>query len=528
MFSKNRSHLLAVCNSVAEQFCPRLRPAAALSRADRRKYQLQRRRCYSSAAGKGILLQSDYGTVAVPQLNVSQFIWKDYEKWGDKPMVTCGISGKSYTFEQGRYAATRFASALINQIGLKKGDVVGLLLPNMPEYVIAIHGAIEAGIITTFVNPMYTPEEVYRQFADADVRCCVTIPELLPLLEKISPRIKNYTQTVVVNPRKVDVSKSSAIDFDQLISSHSPSNLADSNIKPSDIAVLPYSSGTTGLPKGVMLTHANLIVNLEQLHHPSMCTFVGTTDASQEITLSVLPFFHIYGFNAILNNNMRQGMHLVTLPKFTPENYLQCLIKFKPTQLYVVPSLMLFMTSHPSVKPEYLATVKEIVSGAAPSTKSLIANFKNKFYLSKITIRQGYGMTESSPCVLLTPLDAKSSKDGSVGKLLKGTEARVVSLNTGADQPAHESGELLVRGPQVMKGYWKNDAATKETIDAEGWLHTGDVAYYDDDGYFFIIDRTKELIKVKGNQCYGWEVDKKLKMFRLNEQETLIPLKRLS
>jgi len=245
---------------------------------------------------------------------------------------------------------------------------------------------------------------------------------------------------------------------------------------------------------------------LEQCIDKELISYVPTTDAYQERVLSVLPFFHIYGFNGILNGVLSHGLHMITIPKFTPESYIECVIKYKPTFLFVVPSLLLFLASHPSVKPEHLSSIKEITCGAAPASKGLIDNFLQKAQ-KDIRIRQGYGMTESAPVSLYTRVTLPENKMGSTGQLVKGTQARIVSLIDGKDMGPHKSGELLIRGPQVMAGYLKNDKATKETIDEEGWLHTGDVAYYDEDEYFFIVDRTKELIKVKGNQVSPTELE---------------------
>ncbi|CAH2090448.1 unnamed protein product [Euphydryas editha] len=275
-----------------------------------------------------------------------------------------------------------------------------------------------------------------------------------------------------------------------------------------DVCLIPYSSGTTGLPKGVMLTHRNLVSNLKQVQAPKMMKYEGEKGKG-DVVLTVPPFFHIYGFNAILNYNLLLGYHIVSIPKFTPEDYIKCLVKYQPTTLFVVPSLLAFLATHPMVKKEHLQSVEAIMIGAAPTTDSMLEKFLLKCEKTKdqIKLLQGYGMTESSPVTLLTPYEYPYSKIGSVGQLVLSTQARVLSLSSGEALGPHQSGELCLRGPQIMKGYWNNEKATKETIDSEGWLHTGDVAYYDDDHYFYIVDRTKELIKVKGNQVSPTEIE---------------------
>ncbi|XP_060836178.1 uncharacterized protein LOC132918865 [Rhopalosiphum padi] len=457
----------------------------------------------SSSTGP-IILESPFGTVNPVDLTLPDYIWRNVDKWEDKPMITCGSSGRSYTYGEGRMICRLFASTLISKLGLKKGDVVGLLLPNLPEYVFAIHGALEAGLVVTFVNPLYTAMEVRRQFENAGVKLCMTISLLLPVIQEVSPGLKDYVGTIVFGGEEVANEKARVYDFKTIVSGQSPDELPESF--PHEVALLPYSSGTTGLPKGVMLTHRNCAINLEQCTNKDLISYEPTTDTYQERVLSVLPFFHIYGFNGILNGVLSHGLHMITIPKFTPESYIECVLKYKPTFLFVVPSLLLFLASHPSVKPEHLSSIKEITCGAAPASKGLIDNFLLKAQ-KDIRIRQGYGMTESSPVSLYTRVILPENKTGSTGQLVLSTQARVVSLTDGCDLGPHKSGELLIKGPQVMAGYLNNEKATKETVDEDGWLHTGDVVYYDEEEYFYVVDRTKELIKVKGNQVSPTELE---------------------
>lgn len=460
-------------------------------------------RCASKLAGG--ILESPFGSVDVPQQPLTEYIFKNMQPdWSDKPMITCGSTGRSYNYGEGRMIIRQFGIALLRDVGLQKGDVVGILMPNIPEYPLALHGALEAGLVVTFVNPLYTPEEILRQFVNAGAKCCITIPQLLEVGTKIGASLKNFRGNIVIGG-ETDKSKK-VFGFKQLVLSQ-PKDFQFPKISPNDLAMLPYSSGTTGLPKGVKLSHNNCAVNLEQCVHPDIVSLIPTSKTRQEVVLSVLPFFHIYGFNAVLNMVLMYGMHLVTMPRFTTETYLECLLKYKPTILFVVPSLLVFLSSHPAITPQHLASIREITCGAAPTTKGLIDKFKRKVGRQNITIRQGYGMTETSPCLIYTRFWAPESKLASTGQLVRGTQARVVSLITGEDLPVHQRGELYVRGPQIMLGYLNDEEATKEIVDAEGWLHTGDVVYFDEDGYFYIVDRTKELIKVKGNQVSPTELE---------------------
>ncbi|XP_023703693.1 probable 4-coumarate--CoA ligase 2 isoform X2 [Cryptotermes secundus] len=452
----------------------------------------------SAAIKSDRILESPFPAQAqFSELNLTDFVWKDVNQWLSKPAVTCGSSGRSYTYGETRAFCRRFANALLGEVGLRQGEVLGLLLPNIPEYAIAIHGAVEAGIVVTFANPLYTPEEIRRQFTNAGVRVSVTIPQLLPIMTEVGPTLPDYKCTIVIGEDAHSADRT-VLSFRQLLIESLPADIPRAS--PDDVALLPYSSGTTGLPKGVKLSHRNLVFNLQQVLHPDIVLHVPTTEETQEVVLSVLPFFHIYGFNGILNTSLFYGLHVVSIPKFTPEDYIACVAKFKPTILFVVPSLLLFLASHPTVTKEHLSSIEKVICGAAPATKNLIDKFKAKVDRD-IQFSQGYGMTETSPVTLFVPRDVPLSKMGSCGQLIPHTQAKVVDLTTGQSLGSHQSGELWVRGPQVMQGYLNNDEATQETIDSEGWLHTGDVAYYDDDEYFYIVDRTKELIKVKGNQA---------------------------
>lgn len=341
------------------------------------------------------------------------------------------------------------------------------------------------------------------------------MPQLLEIATTIAPDLQDYRTTICIGGD--DDPKSNVQGLQSLLTEEYDIELP--GINPSELAVLPYSSGTTGLPKGVMLSHQNLVGNLAQGDHPAIIDPLnkGTRNVSKKLftfliirflrldgnrqtVLTVLPFFHIYGFNAIMNIILRDGGHLISIPRFTPEDYIKALIEFKPSSLFVVPSLLLFLASHPGVTKQHLASIESIQSGAAPLPEGVLQKFREKLDRSDVLIRQGYGMTESSPVTFCMPKLTPPSKIGTIGIPYPGTEAKVVSLSTGEALGTHQSGELWVRGPQLMMGYLNNEKATAETIDEDGWLHTGDVAYYDEDAYFYIVDRCKELIKVKGNQ----------------------------
>ncbi|GBP48714.1 Probable 4-coumarate--CoA ligase 1 [Eumeta japonica] len=449
-------------------------------------------------------LTSPWGEIKIGKETLTEYIFQDVELWMDKPAVTCGATGRSYNYGMLRMLVERCACALLSALRMKPGDKIGLILPNIPEFAVLIQGSIRAGLTVTFANPLYTADEIQRQFADCGVTAIATIEMFMPAAVRVAESLPGYKGTIFVGGEH-DASKK-IFGLKSLLMEDHETDMPDVNCE--EVCLIPYSSGTTGMPKGVMLTHKNLVSNLKQIHCPKLMKH-GGEKGHDETVLTVPPFFHIYGFNGILNYNLTLGFHIVSIPRFTPEDYVKCLVEYKPTILFVVPALLTFLATHPMVKKEHIESVEGIMVGAAPMTDVMLEKFLIKCEKTKDDIRilQGYGMTESSPVTLMTPYTYPHSKIGSVGQLMPSTQARVVSLATGEALGPHKSGELLLKGPQVMKGYWNNEAATRETLDANGWLHTGDVAYYDEDHYFYIVDRTKELIKVKGNQVSPTELE---------------------
>ncbi|XP_050344115.1 probable 4-coumarate--CoA ligase 1 [Nymphalis io] len=450
------------------------------------------------------VLSSPWGEITPGKETLTEHVFKDIESWSDAPCVTCGATGRSYDYGMMRMMVERCACALAGHLKMAPGERIGLILPNLPEFVVLIHGAMRAGLVVTFANPLYTADEVRRQFSDCNVKAIATIEMFMPVAQEVSKSLNDYKGTIWVGGD--DDTAKGIYGLRSLLMADYDADLPTLNCE--DVCLIPYSSGTTGLPKGVMLTHKNLVSNLKQVQAPKMMKYEGEKGKG-DVVLTVPPFFHIYGFNGILNYNLVLGYHIVSIPKFTPDDYIKCLVEYQPTTLFVVPSLLAFLATHPMVKKEHLQSVETIMVGAAPTTDSMLEKFLLKCEKTKdqIKLLQGYGMTESSPVTLMTPYSYPYNKIGSVGQLVLSTQARVLSLTSGEALGPHQSGELCLRGPQIMKGYWNNEKATKETVDSEGWLHTGDVAYYDDDHYFYIVDRTKELIKVKGNQVSPTEIE---------------------
>jgi 4-coumarate--CoA ligase len=323
-------------------------------------------------------------------------------------------------------------------------------------------------------------------------RFIITSPSNLDTVKSVAKDLKDQVQGVICEaPGCITPSSLLASPTDvwpQLLAM--PFNVKE------DVATLPYSSGTTGLPKGVMITHYNIVANLSQLGHPGM--FPKALLPEDSVVMAVIPFYHVYGMVGVLMLALSSGYKLVVMEKFHPRDFLATIEKYKVQQLPVVPSLVVFLTKSELVKEYDLSSLTTVSFGAAPLSAEADAEFQQRFPAIP-NVRQGFGMTETTVSALNQGL-TRPIKPGSVGYGIPSTEAKVIDVETGSLLGPNERGELCIRGPQIMKGYWKKPEATKNTIDEFGYLHTGDIAYYDNDGYFYIVDRIKELIKCKGLQ----------------------------
>ena len=435
--------------------------------------------------------RSPYPDVAIPETALTAFVLAGAAARGDKPALIDGPSGRTITYAQLPALVARVAAGLAAR-GLKKGDRFAILCPNVPEYVIAFHAVASLGGVVTTVNPLYTVGEVAKQLQDSTARFLLTVPPFLATAREAAQQAK-IDEIFVLGEAE------GATPFAAL--------LAHGNVAPAvtidarkDLVALPYSSGTTGLPKGVMLSHYNLVAQL--------CSVEGVTDAAlitpQDTVLAFLPFFHIYGIVAFMNASLYQGATVVTMPRFDLEQYLQLAQKYGVTILHVVPPVALALAKHPIVANFDLSKVRGAFSAAAPLGQAVATAVHQRL---GFRVSQAYGMTETSGATHLGPMTEDKIKPASGGRLMPNMECKIIDLGTGAELPAGEQGEILVRGPLVMQGYFGQKGATAATLDAEGWLRTGDIGYVDADGDFFIVDRTKELIKYKGMQVAPAEIE---------------------
>ena len=424
----------------------------------------------------------------IPDVALTPFLLGRAAGRGNKPAFIEGPSGRTITY-RGWADGVRKTAAGLAARGFRKGDVLAIYSPNVPEYAVAFHGVSLAGGVNTTINPLYTVSELTQQLKDCGARYLVTVP---PCVEKAGQAARD------AGVREVFVfgEAEGATPFAALLATDGRPPAVEINPR-EDVVVLPYSSGTTGLPKGVMLTHYNLVANILQ-------TAAVQDFGEPDTILGLLPFFHIYGMTVIMNLGLYFGATIVTMPRFDLEQCLAILEKYRITFAHVVPPIVLALAKSPVVDKYDVSSLRGVFSGAAPLSEHLAMAASARL---GCTVCQGYGLTETSPVTHATRLDAGALKTGGIGPPAPNTESKVVDIATGQELGPHNEGEICIRGPQVMKGYLNRPDATRAMIDADGWLHTGDIGYADADGCFFVVDRLKELIKFKGLQIAPAELE---------------------
>jgi 4-coumarate--CoA ligase len=423
-------------------------------------------------------------SVSLPASPVTPYILERASRWADKPAFIDAPTGRETTYGEFEAAVRRQAGGW-RERGLAPRDVVAVMAPNCPDYGVVFHAVALAGGVVTTINPTYTADEVHHQLIDSAATRLVTIPAFLATA---AAAIADSAVTEVYVIGEADGYASIASLIGAALVEQVPVDL-------DDVVVVPYSSGTTGLSKGVMLTHRNLVSNIEQ-------ALAAVPMNENDAFVAVLPFFHIYGMQVIMNLGLRAGATIVTMPRFDLEQFLRLHQEHRLTRAFVAPPIVVALAKHPVVGNYDLSHLRWMLSGAAPLSADLAIECGRRLGCEVV---QGYGMTELSPVSHATP--SGMFKPGSVGVTVPHTEVEIVDPGTQARLGVDQDGEVWVRGPQVMKGYLNNESATKATIDDDGWLHTGDVGHIDADGHLFIVDRLKELIKYKGFQVPPAELE---------------------
>lgn len=456
--------------------------------------------------------------ITVPDHPLHHFLEESARRWPEQPALIYG--GRRLSYRLVAEEARRWAG-IIRDLGVRKGDRFLILLPNVPQAVIGLYGALMAGAVAVLVNPLSDRQELARQLADSGAEAVLTLsrfyPDVVRPLQQegqvrnvILTNVKTYLpwlrRTIFRFTRerqeghRLPAYEAEKVLWWERLMRRTSGDFQPVPVIPDDLAVLLYTGGTTGAPKGVMLSHRNLVANVIQTR-----VWFADLREGQEIFLGVLPFSHSYGLTACLNVAILSGSAVVLLPTFDSEAVLKATRRYRPTLFPGVPAMYAAINEFPKVRDYEIASVKACISGASPLPVEVQEGFEK---LTKGRLVEGYGLTEASPVTHANPLFGLR-KVGTIGIPLPGTDARIVHPRTGRELKPGFVGELVIRGPQVMQGYWRRPEETGEVM-RDGWLHTGDLAQMDGDGYFRIISRTRDLISVGRRQVYPRDVEEVL------------------
>lgn len=432
-------------------------------------------------------------------LPLHTYCFENISQFSTRPCIINGATGEVYNYADVELKARQVASGL-NKIGIQQGDVIMILLQNCPEFIFTFLGASYRGAMSTTANPFYTTAEIAKQAVASKAKLIVTQSSYV---EKVKDFAKeNNVKLVCIDSPVPEIEN--CLHFSE-ISEADENEIPAVKINSDDVVALPYSSGTTGLPKGVMLTHKGLVTSVAQQvdgENPNLYF------NSEDVIMCVLPLFHIYSLNSVLLCALRVGAAILIMQKFDIVNLMELVEKHKVTIAAVVPPIVLAIAKSPLVDKYDLSSIRTLMSGAAPMGKELEDTVRAK--LPNCKLGQGYGMTEAGPVLSMCLAFAKEPyeiKSGSCGTVVRNAEMKIVDPDSGSSLPRNQAGEICIRGSQIMKGYLNDPEATKRTIDEEGWLHTGDIGYIDNDDELFIVDRLKELIKYKGFQVAPAELE---------------------
>lgn len=446
------------------------------------------------------------------------------KKYGDRTCLS--FMGKKLSFKEVGDLVDKMARGLQNQ-GVDKGTKVGICLPNTPFYVISFFGALKAGATVVNFNPLYAEKEIKHQIEDSEceVMLGLNVKQIYPKLEKMLAETSCLKKIIVadladalplhkkilymgINGVQWALGKNSAVKIKPSHNIVPLKKLLANNGQPrkiqidpeNDVAVLQYTGGTTGTPKGAMLTHKNLVSNTEQVS----LWFNNRVDG-QEKMLAVLPFFHVFAMTGQMNFSVLNGIELAMLPRFDVNETIKTLHNEKPTLFFGVPTIFKAIADHPKLKKYDLSSLKNCISGGAALPEKIKNEFEKKV---GIALCEGYGLSECSPVAAVAPISGAARKTNSIGLPMPRTEIKIIDPEfPDRNVPVNVTGEICLRGPQVMKGYWKNQKETDKVIDKDGFLHTGDVGYMDSQGYTFIVNRIKDIIIASGYNIYPKKVE---------------------
>ena len=451
---------------------------------------------------KGIPPRLDYPDIPVP--GILEEAVRDFPK--NEAVI---FLGAKISYEVLGKWVEWFASGLA-QLGFKKGERMALMLPNCPQYIVAYYAVLKLGGIVVNVNPMYVEREIAFQLNDAGAEGILALREILPRIQAVQSRLelKRILLTDLQDsirepaPEKFGTSGGCPVlTYGEVLEMGKKQPPPPVAVDPGEIALLQYTGGTTGVSKGAMLTHRNLVSDVVQCVAWNVDAVRG-----QERMLATIPFFHVYGMTVAMNEALYLAAVIILLPRFNVDEALEAINAHRPTRFPGVPTMYIGINNHPRIREYNISSIKVCSSGSAPMPVEALKRFEE---LTGGRISEGYGLTEASPVTHANPFFGKR-KIGSIGLPRPDTDAKIVDLDTGEkDLAPGEEGELCIRGPQVMRGYWNRPEETRKTL-REGWLYTGDIAKMDEEGYFFIVDRKKDLIICGGYNVYPREIEEVL------------------
>ncbi len=446
-----------------------------------------------------------------------------FEEAAKKNPHKCAVHflGKRLTFHE-LYEQAITLAVYLKEIGVQKGDRVAIMLPNCPQAVISFYGVLLAGGIVVETNPLYTERELEYQLNDSGATCIIALDLLYPRISKVKAltKIKHVISTSIKDylPFPKNLLYPYVQKKQQAITVQ-VEHMGDTHLFPTimkrkresetfvydvtsneNIALLQYTGGTTGFPKGVMLTHKNLVTNATMCSH-----WLYRCKQGHEKILGILPFFHVYGLTTVLILSVLEGYEMILLPKFDVESVLKTIHKQRPTLFPGAPTIYIALLNHPDLSKYNLSSIDSCISGSAPLPVEVQEKFEE---ITGGKLVEGYGLTETSPVTHSNFVWEKRIR-GSIGVPWPDTDAKIISFETGEALPINEIGEIVVKGPQVMKGYWHRPDET-EAVLQDGWLKTGDVGYMDEDGFFYIVDRKKDMIIAGGYNIYPREIEEVL------------------
>ncbi|KAL4998051.1 hypothetical protein BDV10DRAFT_168157 [Aspergillus recurvatus] len=457
-------------------------------------------------------VSSQYTPVEIPNVDLWAFLFerKDKQYPDDKVIYTDADTQRSYTYNDVRQTAITFGQGLKSLFDWRKGDVLALFTPNSIDTPVVMYGALWAGGVVSPSNPAYTVEELAFQLRNSGAKAVVTQLSVLSVARAAAKEVGIPDDHIILIGDQRDP-EARFKHFTSIRNISGATRYRRTKINPEkDLSFLVYSSGTTGVPKGVMLSHRNIVANSLQLAagEAGNLTWNGGADGKGDRLLAFLPFFHIYGLTCLVHQTIYKGYELFVMAKFDLEKWCRHVQNYRITFSYVVPPVVLLLGKHPIVEKYDLSSLRMMNSGAAPLTQELVEAVYNRLHIG---IKQGYGLSETSPTTHTQPWGEWRESVGSVGKLLPNMEAKYMTMPEDDSEPTEvptgEVGELYLRGPNVFQGYHNNPAATADSISPDGWFRTGDVGYQDPKGNFYITDRVKELIKYKGFQVAPAELE---------------------